>query len=90
MESFVGEPGTTFTIQAIKAKVESIMAEAQNIGLITDGVDNAGVPQAAFRNIVVSFNSATGVAAVEVEASPVTPVNYVLVTAHFRATNIVA
>lgn len=90
MEQFVGEPGSTFTIQAIKAKVEGIMKEAEDVGLITDGVDNAGNPQKAFRNVVVKFNSASGICYVEVEASPVTPINYVLVTAHFRATNIVA
>ncbi len=90
MEQFVGEPGSTFTISAIRAKVEGIMKEAKDVGLITDGVDDAGNPQAAFRNIVVKFNSATGICYVEVEASPVTPINYVLVTAHFRATNIVA
>lgn len=90
MEEFVGEPGSVFTISAIKAKVEGIMKELRDVGLITDGVDNAGNPQAAFRNIVVKFNSATGICYVEVEASPVTPINYVLVTASFRATNIVA
>lgn len=90
MEEFVGEPGSVFTISAIKAKVEGIMKEARDVGLITDGVDNAGNPQPAFRNIVVKFNSASGICYVEVEASPVTPINYVLVTAHFRATNIVA
>lgn len=90
MEQFVGEPGSTFTISAIKAKVEGIMKEAQDVGLITDGVDNAGNPEKAFRNVIVKFNSASGICYVEVEASPVTPINYVLVTAHFRATNIVA
>jgi phage tail sheath protein FI len=90
MELFVGEPGTVYTISAIKAKVESVMKEARDVGLITDGVDNAGNPQAAYRNILVKFNSASGICYVEVEASPVTPINYVLVTAHFRATNIVA
>lgn len=90
LEAFVGEPGTQFTIAAIKARVESVMTEARNANLITDGVDNAGNPQPAFRNILVRFNSASGIAYVEVEASPVTPVNYVLITAHFTATNIVA
>lgn len=90
LEKFVGEPGTTFTVQSIKAKAEAIMMEAQTNSLITDGVDNAGNPQKAYRNIVVRFNSASGIAYAEVECSPVTPVNYILVTAHFRATNIVA
>lgn len=90
LELFVGEPGTQYTIAAIKAKVESIMIEARNANLITDGVDDAGNPQPAYRNIIVQFNSASGIVYVEVEVSPVTPVNYVLATAHFRATNIVA
>jgi hypothetical protein len=90
MERFVGEPGTKFTIAAIKAKAESIMVEALNAELITDGVDNAGNPQPAYRNIIVKFNSATGICYVEVECSPVTTINFVLATCHFKATNIVA
>lgn len=90
MERFVGDPGTQYTIAAIKAKVESVMIEARDADLITAGVDDAGNPQPAFRNIVVVFNSASGIVFVEVEVSPVTPVNYVLTTAHFRATNVVA
>ena len=90
LSAFVGEPGTVFTIQAIKARVESIMVEAEKAGLITPGTDNAGNAEPAYRNIRVRFNSASGICYVEVECSPVTPVNFVLCTAHFRATNIVA
>jgi hypothetical protein len=90
LSAFVGEPGSVFTINAIKARVESIMVEAEKAGLITPGVDDAGREQPSYRNIHVKFNSASGICYVEVECSPVTPVNFILCTAHFRATNIVA
>jgi hypothetical protein len=90
LSEFVGEPGSVFTINAIKARVESIMVEAEKASLITPGVDNQGNPQPSYRNIHVKFNSASGICYVEVECSPVTPVNFVLITSHFRATNIVS
>lgn len=90
LEAFVGEAGTTYTIAAIKAKVVGLLTEMQNAGLITAGVDSNGVAQPAFQEPVVSFNSATGICSVDVQCNPVTPVNFVLVTTHFKAVNIVA
>lgn len=90
LEAFVGEEGTVFTIAAVKAKVDEIMQLAQDANLITPGVDNAGNAVPAWGNVIVRFNSATGVCSVTLLANPVTPVNYVLVTASFQAVNIVA
>lgn len=87
---FVGEPGTRWTLAGIKARVNSIMMELEANGLITPGVDNAGNAQPSYRNIVVTFNSATQVVTVSVECSPTTTIRYILATTHFTATNVVA
>jgi len=88
--AFVGRPGSKTTIGSIKIRLASKLDLIKLNGWITDGVDNAGNFQPAYRNLIVRFDSASQIVYFEFEASPVTPINYVLITGHFRATNIVA
>lgn len=90
LEAFVGNPGNTYSLAAIKARATSLMGEIQAAGLITPGVDDAGNPQPAFLTPQVSFNSVTQVVTVTVQCSPVTTIRYVFATASFVGTNVVA
>lgn len=90
LTAFIGEPGTKYTLTGIKAKVDSLMLEAQNNGLITAGYDDAGNAQPAWLEPSVSFNSATQVVTVNVQCSPVTTIRYALATTSFVGVNISA
>lgn len=90
METFIGQAGSPTTIASVKSRIASKLDLIKLAGWIVDGVDNAGNPQPAYRNIQVRFNSATSVLYFEFEASPVAPINYGLITGHFTATNIIA
>jgi hypothetical protein len=88
---FVGKGGKVTSIGSIKTAASSYMDLVEGAGYITGGTDPVtGLLVAAYRNIQVTFNSLTGVCAVSLETSPVTPINYVPITVHFTAVNIIA
>lgn len=90
LEAFVGRPGSTATIASMRIKVASRLDLEVLQGYLTAGVDSQGNPQPAYQAIQLTFNSGTGICAVSFQCSPVTPINYVLVTGYFKATNIAA
>jgi hypothetical protein len=85
-EPFVGETSDKTTIQSLRnalvAKLNLLIRRPGNPnGVLTEGVDENGEDQPAFRNLVVDFDGLE-VATVTVDVSPVGEIAYIPITAN--------